>query len=444
MCTIKYSGMKKAHKFDHHCNERDFSAIMTPVRNFFVFVTVLFLGFTSLGASPYSASDKSAESEIRLIHVRYGMTLGNLLRKNGIPTNQIQPLLNAFKEVYDPRDIRAGEKLKFEFTTDGDFLGLYYQPSADKKIRILSNDTLSTFTAFVDSLPTKVETKLLVGTVETSLYEAVLQAGESPELIMAFSDIFQWDIDFFIDPRVGDSFGIYFEKEYVFDRESGLPTFLRYGKILAAAYAQKDTTLIAFGFSEDDDALKYYDENGKSFQKTFLKSPLNYRRISSYFTNSRFHPILKKRRAHTGVDFAAHTGTPVVSSADGTVLSIGWKGGYGKCIELSHKNGTFVTLYGHLSRYANNLRAGQKVKQNQLIGYVGQTGRATGPHLHYTMYYNGRAIDPLKLRPTAGNPLQADQMLAFQEKKKELLQKLGLLDSKNFSAILLKDELSAR
>lgn len=410
----------------------------------FLPVFILFnftIAFTQ--ASLKNDKDVPVSSEIRQINVRYGMTLGRILRKIDIPNTQIQPILDAFKSVYDPRDIRAGEKLKFKLSTTGEFLGLFYQPSPDKKVKVLS-DSLGQFTASIDALPTRYEQKLLVGTVETSLYDAVLRAGESPELIMAFSDIFQWDIDFFIDPRVGDAFGIFYEKEYVIDGESGIPTFLRYGKILAAAYALKDTTLIAFGFTENGKTLKYFDENGKSFQKTFLKSPLNYRRISSYFSNSRFHPILKKRRAHTGVDFAARTGTPVVSSANGTVIFKGWKGGYGKCIKISHKNGTFVTLYGHLSRYAKNLRVGQKVAQNQLVGYVGQTGRATGPHLHYTMYYNGRAIDPLKIRPTAGDPLGSDQMPAFMEKKALLLQKLGLAHSHNFNAILLKEELSAR
>ncbi|KAA3619491.1 MAG: hypothetical protein DWQ05_01860 [Calditrichaeota bacterium] len=410
----------------------------------FYFLILLFLVALNYrsAASTNTDSDKVYSENIREVRVRFGMTLGNILRKNDIPRLQIQPLLNAFSSVYNPRKIRAGEKLQLKFDADGQFSALYYRPTPDRKVNIFA-DSSGNFIAHLDTLPIIVKEKLLVGTIETTLYEAILQAGESPELIMAFSDIFQWDIDFFIDPRVGDSFGILYQKKSVIDPESGLPTFLQYGDILAAAYAQKDTTLIAFGNPVENGLLLYYDENGKSFQKTFLKSPLNYRRISSYFSRSRFHTIFKRRRAHTGVDFAARTGTPVVSSADGTVIFKGWNGGYGRCVKISHKNGSYVTLYGHLSRYAN-LRVGQKISQNHLVGYVGQSGNATGPHLHYTMYYNKKAIDPLKIRPLAGKPLQASQLPEFNLLKETLLQKLGLGTHKNFEAILMAKEVSAR
>ncbi len=408
-----------------------------------ILLLFLFNQSTAVLAAPKNNSDKTWSHDSRLVRVRYGMTLGTILRKNDVPRSQIQPLMEAFASVFNPRKIRAGEKLKIRFDSNGAVSSLAYQPDIDKIIKVFV-DSLGIFIATLDTLPIIEERKLLVGSVETTLYEAVLKAGESPELIMAFSDIFQWDIDFFLDPRRGDSFGIYFEKQYVFDKNSGLPTFLRYGKILAAAYAQKDTTLIAFSFADNNGRLKYYDANGQSFQKTFLKSPLNYRRISSYFSRSRFHPILKRRRAHTGVDFAARTGTPVVSAADGIIIFKGWFGGYGNCIKVSHKNGSYVTLYGHLSRFAKKLYVGQKVAQNQLIGYVGKTGRATGPHLHYTMYYKGKAINPLKIQPLAGKPLGDKDRVKFTVAKNDLKQKLGLDADNNFDKVLQVKEICAR
>ena len=412
---------------------------MASIRHILIFI---FLSATLI-AAPRNNADKTYTSESRLVKVRYGMTLGTILRKNKVPRQQIQPLMQAFASVFNPRKIRAGEKLKINFTPDGDVFSLNYQPAIDQHISV-SQDSAGNFVGNLEKLPVIKKQKLLVARVNTTLYEAVLEAGESPELIMAFSDIFQWDIDFFTDPRKGDALGIYYEKEYVLDKNSGLPTFLRYGKILTAAYAQRDTTLIAFGVAGKNGHLKYYDENGQSFQKTFLKSPLNYRRISSYFSLSRFHPILKRRRAHTGVDFAARTGTPVVSAADGKVIFRGWLGGYGNFVKISHKNGTYITLYGHLSRFAKGLHVGQEISQNQLIGYVGKTGRATGPHLHYTMYYNGRAINPLKIRPAAGDPLVKSELAAFAQTKSDCLLKLGLDAGKSFERILQPEEICAR
>lgn len=422
-------------------DERVVVAIMASMLRFLVLF--LLISQNTVSAAAKKNLDKTDLTESKVVKVRYGMTLGTILKKSHVPRQQIQPLMQAFSSVFNPRKIRAGEKLKFVFNTAGDVASLHYQPAIDKTIDI-SRDSLGKFNAHLARLPIIKKQNLLVGSVDKTLYEAVLEAGESPELIMAFSDIFQWDIDFFTDPRKGDAFGILYEKEFVIDRNAGIPTFLRYGKILAAAYSQRDTTLIAYSFTDRSGRVKYYDPAGKSFQKTFLKSPLNYRRISSYFSRSRFHPILKRRRAHTGVDFAARTGTPVVSAADGKVIFKGWNGGYGNCIKISHKNGTYVTLYGHLSRFAKSLFVGQKVAQNQLIGYVGKTGLATGPHLHYTMYYNGRAINPLKIRPLAGKPLSDRELVRFAKIKSEFKKKLGL-DSKNtFQKILQPEEVCAR
>jgi murein DD-endopeptidase MepM/ murein hydrolase activator NlpD len=198
---------------------------------------------------------------------------------------------------------------------------------------------------------------------------------------------------------------------------------VRYGRILAATYEQADTTYFACFFADRTGRSGYFDRNGGSFQKTFLKSPLNYRRISSHFSYGRRHPILKKMRAHTGVDFAAPLGTPVTATAEGVVKEMGWNGGYGNCVIIAHKN-HFTTLYGHFSRYAENLKTGKEVKQGELVGYVGATGLATGPHLHYTMYLNDRAIDPMRLRPAAADPLAKESLIEYAARREEMTRLL--------------------
>jgi murein DD-endopeptidase MepM/ murein hydrolase activator NlpD len=235
----------------------------------------------------------------------------------------------------------------------------------------------------------------------------------------------------FIDTQRGDRFRILFEKLFV-QRSDGGKEFVRYGRILAASYEPQSTQysnlkddLTAFYFATKNGKGGYYDRDGRSFQKAFLKSPLNYRRISSHFSFGRFHPILKKFRAHTGVDFAAATGTPVVASANGTIKEIGWKGGYGNCVLIEHKN-HFATLYGHLSRFAE-FKAGDAVAQGEVVGYVGSTGLSTGPHLHYTIYLDGDAIDPLKLQPTSGDPIPLKQFSPFAKQRHALLMQIGLL-----------------
>ena len=203
---------------------------------------------------------------------------------------------------------------------------------------------------------------------------------------------------------------------------------LRYGKILAAQYVlqSKELTAIYFDNSPNDDG--YYTLAGESFQKTFLKSPLNYRRISSYFSYARRHPILKIIRPHYGVDFAAPTGTPVSAAADGVIIDKGYDRGIGKFIKIKHKNPRFVTLYGHLSRFAKGIKKGKQVHQRDIIGYVGKTGLATGPHLHYTFYENGKPINPLKIKNTSGDPINKENLAKFGLVKQQMLTYLDSLE----------------
>ncbi len=353
-----------------------------------------------------------------------GQTLGEILSNSLVQPGDVLPALEALRRVFDPRRLKPGHELQVLVDSAGALHELTYEASPEVLVRV-QRENSGDFHSRFDSLRVVREAYAVSGELHSTLYEAVLAAHESPELLMAYTDIFQWDLDFFLDPRRGDRFRMVFEKLFI-EKENGEREFVRYGRILAATYEQADTTYFACFFEDSTGRSGYFDRNGGSFQKTFLKSPLNYRRISSFFSYGRRHPILKKVRAHTGVDFAAPHGTPVTATADGVVKETGWNGGYGNCVIVAHKN-QFTTLYGHLSRYAGNLEVGKEVKQGELVGYVGATGLATGPHLHYTMYLNGRPIDPLRLRPASADPLPQESLAiytAHRDEMQRLLQRI--------------------
>ena len=350
--------------------------------------------------------------------IAHGQTLGQILQASFVQPNDIFPALEALRRVFDPRRLKPGRELQLMVDSTGALHQLTYAASPELLIHVKCAETGAFLTA-LDSLRVVPQVNFLSGAINSTLYEAMVATDESPELLLAYTDIFQWDVDFFLDTRKGDRFRVLYEKLFV-EKENGTREFVRYGKVLAATYEQTDTSYFACFYSDSTGRSGYFDRNGGSFQKTFLKSPLNYRRISSFFSYGRRHPILKKVRAHTGVDFAAPQGTPVTATADGTITKMDWEGGYGNCVIVTHKN-HFTTLYGHLSKYAADVKAGDYVKQGQVIGYVGTTGLATGPHLHYTMYLNGKAMDPLRLRPAAADPLSPEQLQHFVKRREHML-----------------------
>lgn len=380
-------------------------------------------------ATPAVASESVTKAGI----IRSGETLSSLLIESGIPQRQIHSIIESFKKIYSVHQLKPGDKYEIATDSVGNFVSLAYSPSLEKKYWLIADSTGEPQTAQEQAeLITKI--KYLSGSIETTLYDAILRAGETPELLFLFTDIFQWDIDFFIDPRIGDRFKIVYEKTYLAHQNQ----FIRYGKILAAQYLTVGRdTLTAIFFDNEPQGRGYYDLEGKSFQKTFLKSPLNYRRISSQFSYSRRHPILKIIRPHYGVDYSAPAGTPVSAAADGVVIDRGYDKGIGNFVKVQHKNGRFVTLYGHLSRFHPGIAKGVRVSQKGIIGYVGSTGLATGPHLHYTFYDNGRPIDPLKIKNVAGEPILADNRPRFQAMRDSLLAELAGIEGRNIPLPLL-------
>jgi murein DD-endopeptidase MepM/ murein hydrolase activator NlpD len=246
------------------------------------------------------------------------------------------------------------------------------------------------------------------GEIESSLFLAGRDAGLNDTLIMEMAEIFGWDIDFAINVQPGDRFKLIFEDLYVDGQKAGQ------GKILAAEFINDGKTYRAIAHTDEDGDTHYYSPAGRSMQKTFLRTPVKFSRISSRFTRSRYHPVLKRKRAHRGVDYAAPTGTPVRSTAKGRVIHVGRKGGYGNAVIISHGS-TYSTLYAHLSSYARGLKKGSKVKQGQIIGRVGSTGLASGPHLHYEFRINGKHVNPLTFKQPKSEPIQVAQKAKFEE-----------------------------
>lgn len=262
-----------------------------------------------------------------------------------------------------------------------------------------------------------VRTDLVRGTISTSLFEAVTESGENAELAIALADIFAWDIDFIRDIRVGDAFQAIVEKRFRDGQPAG------YGRILAAQFINQGDHYDAFLFQDGERPPAYFDAAGNSLRKAFLRAPLAFSRISSGFSMRRFHPITKTWKSHPAIDYAAPTGTPIMAIGDGSIVKIGRTKYNGNYIKLRHTNG-IESLYLHMSRFAKGMHQGKRVAQGQVIGFVGATGLATGPHLCFRMYKNGAPLNPSKLKTASASPVSSANLPAFKALAGELLAAL--------------------
>ena len=351
------------------------------------------------------------------------------LLKKKVPHPLIYRLTSTLSGSLNLRKSLPGDSYTL-ITTPDSILFFEYQKGMEKKYEVRGQN--GKLEAFVIPLEFNRIVKSTKGKIENSLWESMINECESPELILKFTEIFEWDIDFLTEPREGDGFRLIFE-EYHKDGK-----FVRYGDILAAAYDPAfGGTHQAVLYQDLTGHKDYYDLSGKSLKKAFLKSPLNYRRISSRFSYSRFHPIFKRYQPHLGVDYAAPVGTPVVASGDGVVIFAGWMRGFGKLVQIRHPNG-FVTSYGHLSRFAKGIKKGVRVCQKDLIGYVGSTGCSTGPHLDYRVKANGRYVNPLKMVVPSAKPVQKQYFADFERQRDNLLYAMNLLTNTEVFALAEK------
>jgi murein DD-endopeptidase MepM/ murein hydrolase activator NlpD len=298
----------------------------------------------------------------------------------------------------DPKLIRA-----LRMDSVGETEDRLYRHAADPLLRLVSLTppyTLSSASGYQTRLA------YVSGSIEHSLFEAGQAAGLSHSLISKLTQIFGGDIDFALDVRAGDSFSVVYEQKYWFGRK------IAEGPILAAEFVNQGQAYRTIGFRNESGRLVYYTPTGRNMRQAFLRKPVKFSRISSRFSLSRFHPILKMWLPHLGVDYAAPTGTPVRATAAGTVVSVGWDGGYGRMILLDHGGG-YRTAYAHLSRYRTGLHVGAHVEQSEVIGYVGRSGLATGPHLHYELRVNGQHRNPLTYHFPGGDSVAPEQRAQF-------------------------------
>ena len=328
-------------------------------------------------------------------------TLGKLLRKSLGPT-QADEVIRAVNAVWDATKLRAGETYRIQTGPDGRVLSFELVLGKTQTVRV-ERDATGKLIGKSTSAQTHVELATIGGTIESSLYAAIKKSGEDPALVDFFVDVFAYDLDFYNDTQEGDTFRAVVEKEL---KDDG--SFLRYKRILAAQYKGKAGTFETFYWSG-----KYFEAGGESAEKALLKTPLKFTHISSGFDRKRFHPVLHEVRAHLGIDYAAPTGTPVWAAAAGTITFRGDAGGAGNMVMIKHDSG-IETAYMHLSKFADRQEVGQRVEAKTVIGFVGATGLATGPHLHFGVKENGEFIDPTKLSPIQGKPVPQKELEAFR------------------------------
>jgi len=326
-------------------------------------------------------------------------TLGEVLSREGLGSVS-GAVIKALSRLIDTKSIRPGDRYAVNMDAEGTPESFEYMPSP--VVRYIVEplaDGAGAWDGRKEEKPLTVRTVEAGGSIEHSLYDSIHKAGESAALVALLVDIFAWDINFYIDTHPGDHWRVVVEKQYLGDK------FYKYGAVLAAEYGGRVGTYRAFAYNPGGHGpTRYYDERGQSIAKSFLKSPLRFVRVSSKFDLKRFHPILHRQKAHLGVDYAAPQGTPVWASASGRIADFGNKGGSGNTVIISHGNG-LVTMYFHLSRFAAGLKVGRHVQQKELIGYVGMTGLATGPHLHFSVLKNGTFVDPMKLQAVREPPV---------------------------------------
>jgi murein DD-endopeptidase MepM/ murein hydrolase activator NlpD len=350
-------------------------------------------------------------------HIKPNGFLSHILLEHGITMQEIDQVVRNSVSVFDVKNVRAGNN--YTLFCDTDSIGraryLVYEHDPTTCYIFSFNDSLN-ITLFRKEIRKII--RYSSGTIETSLWESMIDNGLHPSLVAELSEIFAWTVDFF-GLQKGDSFKVFYEEMFIDDESLGA------GKIFGAEFTWAGKTITAIPFVQDGKET-YFDADGKSLRKAFLKSPLKFARITSRFSASRLHPVLRIRRPHHGVDYAAPVGTPVYAIGDGRVVSAGTENGSGKMVKVVH-NSVYSTAYLHLSRFGPGIAQGAFVKQGDVIGFVGSSGLSTGPHLDFRFYQNGSAVDPLKVDAPPVEPVSEENMPEFEKNKTVVLSLLSTI-----------------
>lgn len=350
--------------------------------------------------------------------VKRNQFLADILLDKGVEYGTIDHIANQHRSVFDVRKIRAGNRYTFISAADSVETPLYFVYEIDNTDYVVFSLTDS-LQAWKGNKPIERKLESAYGVINSSLWNAMVDGGFDANLANELSEVYAWTIDFF-GIQKGDEFEVLYDRLYVDNKPIGI------GKIRASRFMNYGKDQYAFYF-EQDSVGDYFDEAGQSLMRTFLKAPLKYNRISSGFSNARFHPVLKIYRPHHGVDYAAPSGTPVYAIGEGVITRKGYqKGGGGNYMYIKH-NGTYTTAYMHLKAFAKGIAQGVRVKQGQLIGYVGSTGLSTGPHLDFRFFRNGQAVNPLKVESPPAKPIDTAYRQAYESHVAQWMEKLMLL-----------------
>jgi len=360
--------------------------------------------------------------------VANGDTLSAVFAKVGLPQATVHDVLASSKEAKQFARLKVGQRLEFELDDQGNLAQLRSQLNKLESVQLERSGTSYIFKK--EQLKPDVSTAYAYGRIESSLFLAAKRAGLSHNLTMDLANVFGYDIDFAMDIRKGDSFEVIYEQKTVAGDRVGT------GNILAARFTNRGKSYTAVRYTNKQGNSSYYTADGQSMRKAFIRTPVDFARISSRFSNGRKHPILNKIRAHKGVDYAAARGTPIKSAGDGKVLLAGRKGGYGNTVVIQHGN-RYRTLYAHMQGFAKGVRNGSLVKQGQIIGYIGTTGLSTGPHLHYEFQVDGVHVDPLGLKLPMADPIAKNEKQRFLQLSNPLMARM---DEERATMLAMKSE----
>ena len=369
--------------------------------------------------------DEAAPIEIETgpwesVIIKSGDTLASIFAKKGISSTTTHQIARLNEQTKKLRYIKPGQEIQLLLDNERKLRQMKYIPDITRTLLIKRIEDQS-FTSQIINYQLDAYPIYREGVIDTSLFEAAANADIPVDVIMDLAAIFGWDIDFTLDIRTGDRFGIVYEELYKDDVK------IRNGRILSAEFINNGKTYRAVYYTDPKGESDYFSPDGKSMRKAFLRSPVEFTRISSRFSNKRWHPVLSKWRSHKGVDYAAKRGTPIRASGDGKVIFVGRKGGYGRAIFIQH-GGRYTTVYGHLNGYARGIKSGKRVKQGQTIGYVGSSGLATGPHLHYEFRVNGVHRNPLTVKLPEAKPVHPAYLSHFNESTQVYLSMLRLME----------------
>ena len=393
-------------------------------------------------AQPGGDGKAGATEEARLsekwlsVTVKPGDNLSLIFSRRGFSKRDLHSILELGAETKELKRLKPGQQIRFLLDDSSDFVQMLHERTLEQTLHVTRHDSGEFSAEVVVAEPDRLIANAH-GTIESSLFLAGQASGLSDAVIMELSEIFGWDIDFVLDIRNGDSFALIYEELYKEGKK------VRDGAILAAEFVNRNKRFRAVRYIDRDGRADYYSPSALNMRKAFLRTPVKFSRISSRFNLRRKHPVLNTIRAHRGVDYASPHGTPVKATGDGKIVSMGLNGGYGKSVVLQH-GGVYSTLYAHLSRYARGTKKGKSVRQGQTIGYVGQTGLATGPHLHYEFRLNGVHRNPLTIELPTATPIAKKLMPDFQKQTSQLLAQLDQLAPSAFAQIPPAEDQSTR